>query len=165
MLVRNDTSKVIARTSGTLRWERHAANFLNMVARYSDRAFAGRKIPAAEAQAQPRSAGPASRQLLHRRGSTGCGRGRHRRWNAAGCRRCGPRHVDEVEEIQQIRLGRIAIGEVLLVIDEAIFHKPEDRRVIHRHMGNVMPPGKRRDHHVGEPEPELGRKPLSSTSQ
>src|ERR1700728_5185596 len=79
-------------------------------------------------------------------------RGRGRSW---WCGRRRPGHVREVEEIQQIGLSRVAVGQVRAGVDEAVLHELDDGGVIHRDMGDVVLPGAGGDKEIRQAETEL----------
>ena len=72
----------------------------------------------------------------------------------------GPGDICKVEEVQQVRLGRVALGQRSGRTDEAIFDKLDHGCVVHWDVGNVVPARERRDHDIGEPETKLSSKSL-----
>ena len=85
-------------------------------------------------------------------GMTGCAGIWGRSWRR---RRRGPRHVGEVEEIQQVRLHGIAVGQVRRRTDKAALDELEHRSVIHRVVPDVVLAHERRNDHVRQPEAKL----------
>src|SRR5947209_5553078 len=81
-----------------------------------------------------------------------------RRWYP--CWRRGPRLSGEIKEVEQIRLGRIAVGQGRQA--KALFHKVHDGRVVHRPMSHIMPSRKWRDNKVRHTEANLRAKTLMS---
>ncbi len=89
----------------------------------------------------------AARRIAYRRGRS---------------RRCSPRNIGEVEEVQQIRLCCIAQGKVSGGADEAVLDEFDHRRVIHRNIRNIMPPCVNGDMPImlGSRKPSCAPKPL-----
>lgn len=71
-----------------------------------------------------------------------------------------PRHSVEVEEVQQVWLRRITVGQVSTAADKATLDELDNRRVVHRHMRNKMPSREWRDHDIGNAEAKLRRESL-----
>lgn len=55
----------------------------------------------------------------------------------------------EIEEVEQVGLGGVTVGEVRAGVDETVFHELDDRGVVHGDMGYVVLPRKGRNDHVG----------------
>ena len=89
-----------------------------------------------------------------------CTRCRIRAGRDRRCRRRSPRHAGEIEQVHQVRLGGVARREMRAAVDELSLHEPDDRRVVHGHVRNIVFPREGRDHKIGKPEPELRRKSL-----
>src|ERR1700729_401004 len=75
--------------------------------------------------------------------------------------RAGPGHAGKGEEIPQLGLRRILCREVLAVPDKAILDEPDDCRVIHRDMRDIVSPSEGRDHHVRHTESNLRAKAVT----
>jgi hypothetical protein len=80
------------------------------------------------------------------------------------CGRLGPWIAGEIEELQHIRLHRIAVGEVCRAIDELVLDKLDDRGVIHRGVRDIVTASPLRDDHVRQTEAELGCESLDCGS-
>ena len=63
-------------------------------------------------------------------------------------RRRSPWNIVEVEEVQQVGLRGIAGSQVRGGTDKPVLDKLDHRRMIHRNVRNIVPPGERRDDHV-----------------
>ena len=65
----------------------------------------------------------------------------------------------EIEEVQQAGLRSIVRIQVLGAADETGLDKLENRRVIHRYVGNIMPPGEGEMTMFGSRKPSCASKP------
>ena len=66
----------------------------------------------------------------------------------------------EIEEVEQVGLRGVAVGEVRGGVDEAVFYELDDGGVVHGDVRDVVLAGEGRDDHVGEAESELGGEAL-----
>ncbi len=75
--------------------------------------------------------------------------------------RRGPRWACEVEELQQIRLRRVARREMGRTADKSVFDKLDHRRVIDGRVRHIMAPCERGDDDVRYTEAELRGKAIN----
>src|ERR1700686_817559 len=86
-----------------------------------------------------------------------------RRSNRTGwCGWRSPRHVIEIEKLQQIGLRGIAGSQMGGGADKSVLDKLDHRRVVHRGVRNIVPARKRRHDHVRQAKAKLCRKALDS---
>ncbi len=82
----------------------------------------------------------------------------HWRWTRnLPCRwRCGPWFVGEIEEVEKVWLGCVAVSERRQV--KSLFQEVNHGGVVHSRVSDVMFAREGRDDHVGYPEADLGGK-------